>query len=103
MEIEKVIRQELFNLGIHSNKIGYVYLIEAVKRFSTYKHISEIYEEIANDCGKSITSIRNSIILAINSADHCLDGWEYYDSITPRGVITTIYYKTREVNPNEQY
>ena len=35
--MEARIREEMFNLGILSNKRGYIYIIEAVKRFGNFK------------------------------------------------------------------
>lgn len=34
--MEARIREEMFNLGILSNKRGYIYIIEAVKRFGNF-------------------------------------------------------------------
>lgn len=45
--MEARIREEMFNLGILSNKRGYIYIIEAVKRFGNFTSMENIYNSIA--------------------------------------------------------
>jgi vacuolar-type H+-ATPase subunit I/STV1 len=46
--MEARIREEMLNLGILSNKRGYIYIIEAVKRFGNFTSMENIYNSIAN-------------------------------------------------------
>lgn len=98
--MEARIREEMFNLGILSNKRGYIYIIEAVKRFNSSMTMKEIYSSIAKATNRPPASIERSIGTAIKSADHDLSAWKNYDCLTARGVITTMYYRCKE-NANE--
>lgn len=98
--METRIRKELLDLGILSNKRGYVYIIEAVKRFGNFTSMENIYNSIAKATNRSPASIERSIRTAIKSADHDLSAWKNYDCLTARGVITTMYYRCKE-NDNE--
>ena len=94
--METRIRKELLDLGILSNKRGYVYIIEAVKRFGNFTSMENIYNSIAKATNRSPASIEGSIRTAIKSADHDLSAWKNYDCLTTRGVITTMYYRCKE-------
>lgn len=94
--MEARIREEMFNLGILSNKRGYIYIIEAVKRFNSSMTMKEIYNNIASTVGKPRCAVERAIITAIESADHDLSAWKNYDCLTARGVITTMYYRCKE-------
>lgn len=94
--MEARIREEMFNLGILSNKRGYIYIIEAVKRFNSSMTMKEIYSSIASEAGKPRCAVERAIITAIKSADHGLSAWKNYDCLTARGVITTMYYRCKE-------
>lgn len=94
--MEARIREEMFNLGILSNKRGYIYIIEAVKRFGNFTSMENIYNSIAKATNRSPVSIERSIRTAIKSADHDLSAWKNYDCLTTRGVITTMYYRCKE-------
>lgn len=98
--MEVRIREELFNLGILSNKKGYIYIIEAVKQFNSSITMEKIYNNIASAVGKSRGAIERSIRMAIKSANHDLSAWKNYDCLTTRGFITTMYYRCKE-NANE--
>lgn len=98
--MEARIREEMFNLGILSNKRGYIYIIEAVKRFGNFTSMENIYNSIAKATNRSPVSIKRSIRTAIKSANHDLSTWKNYDCLTARGVITTMYYRCKE-NANE--
>lgn len=99
--MEARIREEMFNLGILSNKRGYIYIIEAVKRFNSSITMEEIYNNIASTVGKPRCAVESSIRTAIKTADHDLSAWKNYDCLTTRGFITTMYYRTREESANE--
>lgn len=99
--MEARIREELFNLGILSNKKGYIYIIEAVKRFGNFTSMENIYNSIAKTTNSSPASIEGAISSAIKSANHDLSAWKNYDCLTTRGVITTMYYRCKEENANE--
>lgn len=94
--MEARIREEMFNLGILSNKRGYVYIIEAVKRFNSSITMKEIYSSIASTVGKSRCAVESSIRTAIKSADHDLSAWKNYGCLTTREFITTMYYRCKE-------
>lgn len=94
--MEARIREELFNLGILSNKKGYIYIIEAVKQFNSSITMEKIYSNIANAVGKSRCAVERSIRTAIKSADHDLSAWKNYDCLTTRSFITTMYYRCKE-------
>lgn len=66
--MEVRIREEMFNLGILSNKRGYIYIIEAVKQFDSSITMEKIYSNIANAVGKSRCAVERSIRTAIKSA-----------------------------------
>lgn len=101
--MEEKVREEMFNLGILSNKRGYIYIIEAVKQFDSSITMEKIYSNIANAVGKSRCAVERSIRTAIKSANHDLSAWKNYDCLTARGVITTMYYRCKdEENVNEQ-
>lgn len=99
--MEAKIREEMFNLGILSNKKGYIYIIGAVKRFNSSITMEEIYNNIASTVGKSRCAVEGSIRTAIKSANHDLSAWKNYDCLTTREFITTMYYRTREESANE--
>lgn len=99
--MEQRIRQELFDLGILSNKKGYIYIIEAVKQFNYSITMEEIFANIAESTGKTRGAVERSIRNAIKTAKHELPAWGNYDCQTVRGFITTMYYRTREENANE--
>lgn len=94
--MEARIREEMFNLGILSNKRGYIYIIEAVKRFNSSITMEEIYNNIASTVGKSRCAVEGSIRTAIKSANHDLSAWKNYDCLTTRGFIATMYYRCKE-------
>lgn len=98
--MEARIREEMFNLGILSNRKGYIYIIEAVKQFNSSITMEEIYNNIASTVGKSRCAVEGSIRTAIKSADHNLSAWKNYDCLTTRGFIATMYYRCKE-NANE--
>lgn len=99
--MEQRIRQELFDLGILSNKKGYMYIIEAVKQFNYSITMKEIFGKIAESTGKTRSTIEFSIRNAIKTARHELPAWGNYDYQTVRGFIATMYDRTREENVNE--
>lgn len=99
--MEARIREELFNLGILSNKKGYMYIIEAVQQFNSSITMEEIYNNIANTVDRSRGAVERSIRMAIKSANHNLSAWKNYDCLTTRGFITTMYYRCKEENINE--
>ena len=94
--MEAKIREEMFNLGILSNKKGYIYIIEAVKRFNSSITMEEIYNNIASTVGKSRRAVEGSIRTAIKSANHDLSAWKNYDCLTTREFIATMYYRCKE-------
>lgn len=94
--MEARIREEMFNLGILSNKRGYVYIIEAVKRFNSSITMKEIYSSIASTVGKPRCAVERAIITAIKSANHDLSAWKNYDCLTTREFITTMYCRCKE-------
>lgn len=98
--MEARIREEMFNLGILSNRKGYIYIIEAVKQFNSSITMEEIYNNIASTVGKSRCAVEGSIRTAIKLADHNLSAWKNYDRLTTRGFIATMYYRCKE-NANE--
>ena len=98
--MEARIREEMFNLGILSNKKGYIYIIKAVKQFNPSITMKEIYSSIASTVGKSRCAVERSIRTAIKSANHDLSAWKNYDCLTTRGFITMMYYRCKE-NVNE--
>lgn len=94
--MEARIREEMFNLGILSNKRGYIYIIEVVKRFGNFTSMENVYNSIAKAMNRSPASIEGSIRTAIKTADHDLSAWKNYDCLTARGVIATMYYRCKE-------
>lgn len=94
--MEERIREEMLNLGILSNKRGYIYIIEAVKQFNSSITMEEIYNNIASAVGKSRCAVERSIRTAIKTADHDLSAWKNYDCLTTRGFIAAMYYRCKE-------
>ena len=88
--MEVRIREEMFNLGILSNKRGYIYIIEAVKLFDSSITLEKIYSNIANAVGKSRCAVESSIRTAIKSSNLDLSSWKNYDCLTSSGVIATM-------------
>ena len=94
--MEARIRKELFDLGILSNKKGYVYIIEAVKCFDEFASMKSICNRVAKVADKTPVCIERVIKSAIKSANHDLSAWKNYDCLTVKGFITTMYYRCKE-------
>lgn len=99
--MEKRIREELFNLGIHSNRKGYVYIVDIMSSLDSALAISDAVEKVAEKYSKSKDSIGSAVRNAIKTANHSLEAWKNYDCLTTQGFLTTMYYRTREESANE--
>lgn len=98
--MEARIREELFNLGIHSNRKGYVYIVDIMNNLDSALAIGDAVKKVAEKYSKSKDSIGSAVRNAIKTANHSLEVWKNYDCLTARGVITTMYYRCKE-NANE--
>lgn len=94
--METRIREELFNLGIHSNRKGYVYIVDIMSSLDSALAIGDAVEKVAEKYSKSKDSIGSAVRNAIKTANHSLEAWKNYDCLTARGVITTMYYRCKE-------
>lgn len=99
--MEARIREELFNLGIHSNRKGYVYIVDIMSNLDSALAIGDAVKKVAQKYSKSKDSIGSAVRNAIKTANHSLEVWENYDCLTTRGFLTTMYYRTREESVNE--
>lgn len=94
--MEKRIRQELFDLGIHSNMRGYMYIIEAVKAYEFNVRLEDIYKDIAQKHNTTKSAIERTIRYAIDSADKNKPVWKKYSSYRNKAFISTLYYSISE-------
>ena len=99
--MEARIREELFNLGILSNRKGYVYIVDIMSNLDSALAIGDVVRKIAEKYGKSKDSIGSAVRNAVKTANHSLEAWKNYDCLTTKGFLTAMYYRTREENANE--
>lgn len=99
--MEERIREELFNLGIHSNRKGYVYIVDIMSNLDSVLAINGEIEKAAEKYGKSKDSIGSAVRNAVKTANHSLEVWKNYDCLTTKGFLTTMYYRIREESANE--
>lgn len=99
--MEKRIREELFNLGIHSNRKGYAYIVDIMSNLDSALAIDGEIKKVAEKYGKSKDSIGSAVRNAVKTANHSLEVWKNYDCLTTKGFLTTMYYRTREESANE--
>ena len=99
--MEARIREEMFNLGILSNKRGYIYIIEAVKRFNSSITMEEIYNSIASTVGKSRCAVERSIRTAIKSAK--MDAGDLKDyAVGSRDASTVTWVESHDTYTREE-
>ena len=99
--MEKRIREELFNLGILSNRKGYAYIVDIMSNLDSALAINGEIKKVAEKYGKSKDSIGSAVRNAVKTANHSLEVWKNYDCLTTKGFLTTMYYRTREESANE--
>lgn len=92
--MEKRIREELFNLGILSNRKGYVF--DIMSNLDSALAIGDAVKKVAEKYSKSKDSIGSAVRNAIKTANHSLEVWKNYDCLTVKGFITTMYYRCKE-------
>ena len=82
--MEKRIREELFNLGIHSNRKGYVYIVDIMSSLDSALAIGDAVKKVAEKYSKGKDSIGSAVRNAIKTANHSLEVWKNYDCLTTK-------------------